>query len=140
MEKYKLFLIEDCAQSHLAMWKNKLVGTFGDFATFSFFLGKNLGAYGDAGCLITKNNELADKARMFANHGALKKHYHEIEGINSRLDGLQAAILSVKLKYIKKWTELRIQNAWIYKDLFSANDKIVCPKTCKDAKHVFHLL
>ena len=96
-DKFNLFLIEDCAQAHFAEWKGQKVGTFGDAGTMSFFPGKNLGAYGDAGAIITNDTILADKMRMFANHGALKKHYHEIEGINSRMAGLQAAILSIKL-------------------------------------------
>ncbi|SVD78190.1 uncharacterized protein METZ01_LOCUS431044, partial [marine metagenome] len=98
-EKYNLKVIEDCAQAHFAQWKGKYVGTFGIAGTFSFFPGKNLGAFGDAGCIVTNDDELAQKVRMFAHHGALKKHHHEFEGINSRLDGLQAAVLSVKLKY-----------------------------------------
>ena len=86
-KKYNLFLIEDCAQAHFAEWKGQNVGTFGNAGTFSFFPGKNLGAYGDAGAIVTNDDGLAKKMRMFANHGALKKHAHEIEGINSRLDG-----------------------------------------------------
>ena len=138
-KKYNLKVIEDCAQAHFAEWDNKYVGTMGDTGTFSFFPGKNLGAYGDAGCIVTNNDALAEKMRMFANHGALKKHHHEFEGINSRLDGLQAAILSVKLKYIHQWTDLRIQHAKKYSELLSGVDNIVTPVTHKDAKHVFHL-
>jgi dTDP-4-amino-4,6-dideoxygalactose transaminase len=138
-ERHKLMLVEDCAQAHFAEWKGKKVGTMGIAGTFSFFPGKNLGAYGDAGCIITNNDELAVKARMFANHGALKKHHHGLEGINSRLDGLQAAILSVKLKYIHKWTDLRIQHAEKYSELLSRIDNIVTPVIHQDARHVFHL-
>jgi len=138
-KKYNLKVIEDCAQAHFAQWKGKYVGTFGIAGTFSFFPGKNLGAYGDAGCIITNDDELAKKARMFANHGALKKHYHEFEGINSRLDGLQAAILSVKLKYIQEWTNLRIRHAAAYNKLLSSIENIVTPSTHQDAKHVLHL-
>ena len=95
-KRHNLLLIEDCAQAHFAEWKNKKVGKFGIAGTFSFFPGKNLGAYGDAGAIISNDDKFANKARMFANHGSLKKHAHEMEGINSRLDGLQAAILSTK--------------------------------------------
>jgi len=137
--KYNLKVIEDCAQSHFAKWLGQNVGTIGDAGTFSFFPGKNLGAYGDAGCIITNDDKLALKARMFAGHGAIKKHSHELEGINSRLDGLQAAILSVKLKYINEWTELRIQHAATYSELLSNGDNIVTPLTHENAKHVFHL-
>ncbi len=138
-KRHSLFVIEDCAQAHFAKWKNKNVGTFGDFATFSFFPGKNLGAYGDAGCIITDNDDLAIKARMYANHGALVKHKHEIEGINSRLDGIQAAILSVKLKYIDEWTKLRIKCAENYTLRLSENSDIILPEIHSDARHVFHL-
>ena len=138
-KKYNLKIVEDCAQAHFAQWQSQNVGTFGNAGTFSFFPGKNLGAYGDAGCIVTNDDELAVKARMFANHGALKKHFHEFEGINSRLDGLQAAILSVKLKYIHEWTDLRIQHAAKYNELLSDIDNIMIPVIHNDAKHVFHL-
>lgn len=138
-KKHNLYLIEDCAQSHLATWDGQLAGTFGIAATFSFFPGKNLGAYGDAGGIITNDDALARKMRMYANHGALKKHFHEIEGINSRLDGMQAAILNVKLKYLPKWTEMRIQNAKRYTELLAGVAGIVTPTHSDRAKHVFHL-
>jgi|TARA_B100001971_G_scaffold51172_1_gene46360 dTDP-4-amino-4,6-dideoxygalactose transaminase len=138
-KKHNLKVIEDCAQAHFAQWQGQNVGTFGDAGTFSFFPGKNLGAYGDAGCIVTNNDNLAEKMCQFARHGALGKHDHEIEGINSRLDGLQAAILSVKLKYIHGWTNLRIQHAAKYTELLSPNENIVLPETLEDAKHVFHL-
>ncbi len=136
---YKLFLIEDCAQAHFSEFNGSFVGTFGIAGTFSFYPGKNLGAYGDAGAIITNNSDFAKKARMYANHGALVKHNHEIEGINSRLDGLQAAILSVKLNHIKKWTEKRINNARLYNSLLSGVENIITPITKKNNKHVFHL-
>ena len=137
--KYNLKIIEDCAQAHFAIWQGQNVGTFGDAGAFSFFPGKNLGAYGDAGCIVTNDDDLAEKMRRFSRHGALGKHDHEIEGINSRLDGLQAAILSVKLKYIHNWTELRIQHAATYSNLLSNASDIIKPLTYKEAKHVFHL-
>jgi len=138
-KQYSLFLIEDCAQAHFAEWNGKKVGTFGDAGTFSFFPGKNLGAYGDAGAIVTNNTELADKMRMFANHGALKKHYHDIEGINSRMDGIQAAILSVKLKHIISWSEARYLNALKYHDYLRDITDIIVPKIRQNVKHVFHL-
>ena len=97
-KKHKLWVIEDCAQSHLARFKGKLVGTFGNAATFSFYPGKNLGAYGDAGCAVTNDDALADWMRTYARHGG--KGEHIMEGINSRLDGLQAAILNVKVPHL----------------------------------------
>ena len=138
-DNYKLFLIEDCAQAHFAEYKGKRVGTFGDVGTFSFYPGKNLGAYGDAGAIVTNDSDLAKRMRMFANHGALKKHNHKIEGINSRLDGIQAAILSVKLKYIDKWTSMRIKNALLYNKLLKSNKKITIPEIQQNFQHVFHL-
>ena len=104
-EKHSLFLIEDCAQSHFSKYKNVKAGLHGHAASFSFYPGKNLGAYGDAGAIITNNDKFAESFKMFARHGALVKHKHLIEGINSRMDGLQAAILSVKLKKIEHWTK-----------------------------------
>lgn len=138
-KEYDLFVIEDCAQSHFSEYEGKLAGTMGDVGTFSFYPGKNLGAYGDAGCVITDNDELAQKIRMFSNHGALVKHEHKMEGINSRLDGLQAAVLNVKVNYILDWTEQRIQNAEIYKELLSDIPNIALPKVRRDTKHTFHL-
>ena len=137
--KYNLKVIEDCAQGHFAEWDNKYVGTIGHAGTFSFFPGKNLGAYGDGGCIVTNNDALAEKMRMFANHGALIKHEHHIEGINSRLDGLQAAILSVKLKYISQWTALRIDRAAYYGTMLNGHSDIITPKIHSSSKHVFHL-
>ena len=88
-DRHKLFLIEDCAQSHFSEFRGKRAGLSGHAGSFSFYPGKNLGAYGDAGCIITNDDTLADKCRMYSHHGALKKHQHQMEGINSRLDGLQ---------------------------------------------------
>lgn len=138
-DKYGLFLVEDCAQAHFAEWNGRKVGTFGDAGTFSFFPGKNLGAYGDAGAIITNDDSLADKMRMFANHGALKKHFHEIEGINSRLDGIQASILSVKLNHILDWSSARLTSALRYNKALNAIEDITIPQIHPNVKHVFHL-
>jgi len=137
--KHNLYLVEDCAQAHFAEWKDQKVGTFGDVGTFSFFPGKNLGAYGDAGGVITNDHKIAEKMRMFANHGALKKHHHEIEGINSRMDGLQAAILSVKLPHIFDWSARRLMNALYYNKVFKDDSNIITPVIHPNVKHVFHL-
>jgi dTDP-4-amino-4,6-dideoxygalactose transaminase len=137
--KYNLPVIEDCAQSHFSEFKGKRAGLTGIAGSFSFYPGKNLGAYGDAGCIITNDDELALKTRMYARHGALKKHQHEMEGINSRLDGMQAAILNVKLTHILKWTEARISNAAIYDDALSSIAQIEIPKVRKEVKHSYHL-
>lgn len=138
-EKHGLFLVEDCAQAHFATYKGLKVGTFGIAGTFSFYPGKNLGAYGDAGAIITNDEGVATRAKMFANHGSLRKHQHDIEGINSRLDGIQAAILSVKLKYIDEWNLARNKNALIYNRLLSGIDQIQTPKLRENSFHIFHL-
>jgi len=137
-EDNNLHLVEDCAQAHFAEFNGKKVGTFGDAGTFSFYPGKNLGAYGDAGAIITDDDALAEKMRRFANHGSLKKHDHEMEGINSRLDGLQAAILSVKLKYIDEWNKKRRQNALQYTKLLEEIEDISPPTIRNNANHIFH--
>jgi len=138
-DRYNLFLIEDCAQSHFAEYKGQKVGTFGQAGTFSFYPGKNLGAYGDAGAVITSNDHLAARVRMFANHGSLKKHQHQIEGINSRLDGIQAAVLKVKLKYIDDWNRARRIKADKYSKLLSDCPQIETPPIRPDSSHIFHL-
>jgi dTDP-4-amino-4,6-dideoxygalactose transaminase len=138
-EKYGISLIEDCAQSHLSEYKGKKVGLFGIAASFSFYPGKNLGAYGDAGCMITNDDALAEKCRMYAQHGALKKHHHIIEGINSRLDGLQAAILSTKLPHLEDWTSKRIQNAALYNKYLKGIEGICLPIQRPETKHTWHL-
>jgi dTDP-4-amino-4,6-dideoxygalactose transaminase len=137
--KYNLPVIEDCAQSHFSEFKGKKVGTFGIAASFSFYPGKNLGAYGDSGAIITNDSALAEKFKMYARHGALKKHEHQIEGVNSRMDGLQAAILSAKLPYILDWTAARIRCADAYDNLLSGISEIITPKRRSDTKHTFHL-
>jgi dTDP-4-amino-4,6-dideoxygalactose transaminase len=132
-------VIEDCAQSHFSEFKEKRAGIFGIAGSFSFYPGKNLGAYGDAGCIITNDDMLAQKCRMYARHGALKKHQHQIEGVNSRLDGIQAAVLNVKLSYILDWTDKRINNANLYDHYLSNIPNIILPKRRKNTKHTFHL-
>lgn len=135
--KYNLFIIEDVAQAHGAAYKGKKVGTFGDLACFSFFPGKNLGAYGDGGAIVSNNDDLAKKTRMFANHGRIEKYNHEFEGVNSRLDGLQAAILDIKLKYLDKWTRRRREIAEMYGD--ALKDLVIIPHELPYVKHVYHL-
>jgi len=138
-QKRGLFLVEDCAQSHFATLNDQFVGTFGIAGTFSFYPGKNLGAYGDGGAIITNDDHLAAFMRSFANHGSLRKHEHDIEGINSRLDGLQAAILNAKLKYIDKWNGARLRNGLAYNRILSEIPQIQIPKIRKKASHIFHL-
>ena len=136
-QKYDLWVIEDCAQAHLARYKGKLTGTFGHAATFSFYPGKNLGAYGDAGCIVTNDYQLADWMATFARHGG--KGEHVMEGINSRLDGLQAAILLAKLPHLESWTNLRRNVADQYTRLLSEIEMIETPIVAPDRDHVYHL-
>jgi dTDP-4-amino-4,6-dideoxygalactose transaminase len=137
-EKYGLFLIEDAAQAHGAWIDNQRVGSIGQLACFSFYPSKNLGAYGDAGAIVTNNQDLALRCRMIANHGRVKKYDHEIEGINSRLDGLQAAILNANLKHLEVWIEGRREKAAIYRNLLK-DSGIVIPSEIPGGKHVYHL-
>lgn len=138
-QQYGLYVIEDCAQAHFSEYKGKRAGVIGDAGSFSFYPGKNLGAYGDAGAIITNNDVLARKCEMFARHGALKKHEHEMEGINSRMDGIQAAVLNVKLPHILDWTEKRIQNANLYNKYLDGIQEIEIPIVRLNTKHTFHL-
>lgn len=138
-EKYNLYVIEDCAQSHFSEYRGIRAGLRGVASSFSFYPGKNLGAYGDAGCILTNDSELADKCKMFARHGALKKHFHKIEGINSRLDGIQAAVLSVKLPYILEWTQKRIEHAKNYIKELANEINVILPVLRPDSIHTFHL-
>ncbi|MCB0698348.1 MAG: DegT/DnrJ/EryC1/StrS family aminotransferase [Chitinophagales bacterium] len=134
-----LYLIEDCAQSHFSEMNGRRAGTIGIAGSFSFYPGKNLGAYGDAGCIITNDDELAEKCRMYANHGALKKHHHKIEGLNSRMDGIQAAVLCAKLPHILKWTDQRIANAALYNKYLDGINEIRIPKVRPSSKHTYHI-
>jgi len=138
-DDHDLYLIEDCAQAHFAEFQGKNVGTFGDAGTFSFYPGKNLGAYGDAGAVITNDDALAEKIRRFANHGSLHKHDHEFEGMNSRLDGIQAAVLSVKLNYIDEWNKKRYRNAELYTNLLDEIEGLSTPKIRPGVSHIFHV-
>ncbi len=139
-EKHRLWVIEDCAQGHLATFKGKQVGTFGKAATFSFYPGKNLGAMGDAGAIVTGDQVLARQMAMFARHGGLTKGDHQIEGINSRMDGIQAAVLSVKLRHLPAWTQSRQALAAEYnRQLASMCPNVVVPHVPSDRTHVYHL-
>lgn len=135
--RHGLWVIEDCAQAHLARYKGRLVGTMGDVGTFSFYPGKNLGAMGDGGCLVTNRAEIANFSALFAQHGG--KGDHVMEGINSRLDGLQAAILNVKLRHIERWTDSRRELACRYDELLADVPDILAPEARPDCKHVYHL-
>src|ERR1700754_3266167 len=137
--KHKLWVIEDCAQAHLARYKGQQVGTFGNAATYSFYPGKNLGAMGDAGAVVTNDDALAERMAMLARHGGLIKHQHHIEGINSRLDGMQAAILSAKLPHLPAWTQARQDAAKVYDAGLDQIEDVVVPSVAADRSHVYHL-
>ncbi len=136
--KYKLTVLEDCAQAHGAVYKGKKVGTMGNAASFSFYPGKNLGAYGDAGAMVTNDEGLAETAGMITNHGQKAKHDHRMEGRNSRLDTIHAAVLSVKLKHLDNWNSKRRSTAASYCELLK-DAAIKLPSSPEYSKHVFHL-
>ncbi len=136
--QHDLYVIEDCAQAHGASYMDQKVGTIGNAGTFSFFPAKNLGAFGDAGCIVTNDIELGEKCRLIANHGQIERHNHVLEGRNSRLDGLNAAILNIKLKYLDKWVSSRRSNAEYYKSKLSQKN-LILPKEQKKYFHAYHL-
>src|SRR3954453_16639213 len=137
--KHELWVIEDCAQAHLARYKGQQVGTFGVAGTYSFYPGKNLGAMGDAGAVVTNDNALAEHMTMLARHGGLTKHQHRIEGVNSRLDGMQAAVLSAKLPHLRRWTTARQDAAKMYDTGLNQIEDVVVPAVAADREHVYHL-
>ena len=134
-----LWIIEDCAQAHLAKFKGKYVGSFGKIATFSFYPGKNLGAMGDAGAILTNDKNLYNFSIKYARHGGIKKGIHEIEGINSRMDGIQAAILLEKLKHLDKWTTKRRIVANLYRKLLNDVQQVSCLSERDNCYDVYHL-
>ena len=137
--KRKLFVIEDASQAHGAEYKGRFAGSIGDAGCFSFYPGKNLGAYGEAGAVVTNDEELDKKIRMLRDHGQAKKYHHTYIGWNARMDGIQGAILSVKLKQLGKWTEARRRNARVYDELLNGVHGVVPPKEAPYGKHVYHL-
>jgi dTDP-4-amino-4,6-dideoxygalactose transaminase len=138
-KKHGLFVVEDASQAHGALYRGSLAGSLGDAGCFSFYPGKNLGAYGEAGAVVTNNESLAEKMRMFRDHGSVKKYYHDVVGWNARMDGFQGAILSVKLKYLPSWNDGRRKNAALYDELLSGLDGVIIPKEMSYGKHVYHV-
>lgn len=134
-----MFVIEDAAQAHGAKYKSALAGSIGDLNTFSFYPGKNLGAYGDAGALTTRSEWLALKATKMANHGRISKYNHETVGRCSRMDTLQAAILLLKLQHLEAWTKRRRLLAERYRTALSGSDRIRLPREYPDSISVYHL-
>ena len=136
--KHDLVVIEDAAQAHAAEYKGRRVGSLGDMACFSFYPGKNLGAYGEGGMVVTDNAEYARKIRMYRDWGAEQKYHHVLKGYNYRLEGIQGAVLRVKLKYLEGWTEGRRAAASRYDDLLAGSDYST-PVALPDNRHVYHV-
>ncbi|MBI4225669.1 DegT/DnrJ/EryC1/StrS family aminotransferase [Candidatus Roizmanbacteria bacterium] len=137
-DRHKLYLVEDCAQAHDAKYKGKTVGTFGDVACFSFYPTKNLGAFGEGGALVTNNPKYALRAKILRNQGSSIKYYHEEIGFNMRMEGIQAAILDVKLKHLNQWNKRRQEIAKTYQTLIK-NPNITMQQQPVWAESVYHL-
>ena len=138
-KKHDLYIIEDNAQAQGATFKNKKTGSFGIVNATSFYPGKNLGALGDAGAITTNDLSLAQKVKMLRNYGSIEKYQHDCIGYNMRLDEIQAALLSVKLKYLDSWTKERQQIAGWYDEALKNIDDIILPVVASDCTHVYHL-
>ncbi len=138
-ERYHLSLVEDCAQAHLAEYNGRKVGGIGRASSFSFYPGKNLGAYGEGGAVVTNDPDLAAKFKMMRDHGSDRKYYHEIHGHNYRMEGIQGAVLGVKLHHLDRWTDARRKNAALYNELLDGVPDITRPAEMPYAKHVYHL-
>jgi len=136
--KYKLLVVEDACQAHGAEYKGRRAGSIGDFGCFSFYPGKNLGAYGEGGLITTQDAQFNRTVRMLRDWGAEKKYQHVLKGYNYRLEGIQGAVLRVKLKYLENWTEARRTAAARYESLF-AGSAIVSPQAMAYARHVYHI-
>jgi len=137
--KRKLFVIEDASQAHGAEYKGRKAGSIGDAGCFSFYPGKNLGAYGEAGAVVTSNEELDGKIRMLRDHGQAKKYHHTLIGWNARMDGIQGSVLSVKLKHLPAWNDARRKNAARYDGLLMDLKGVTIPRKAAYAKHVYHI-
>ncbi len=136
---HNLFVIEDAAQAHGAEYKNRNAGTLGDAGCFSFYPSKNLGAFGEAGAVVTNNFELQEKIRMLRDHGQVRKYYHAMIGWNCRMDGIQAAVLSVKLQHLKRGNDLRRSHALKYNEELAEIEHLVIPIEASYARHVYHV-
>ncbi len=136
---YGLFVIEDAAQAHGALYDGRKAGTMGDAGCFSFYPGKNLGAFGEAGAVVTNDTDLAEKIRVLRDHGQSRKYHHTLIGWNCRMDGIQAAVLSVKLRHLEQANLLRRQRAFLYNEAFAGIDAIATPVEADYARHVYHI-
>lgn len=138
-QKYDLLVVEDACQAHGAKDKQQHAGTIGDAGCFSFYPGKNLGAFGEAGAVTTNSPTLAEKIRALRDHGQRAKYEHEVIGCNGRMDGMQGAVLSVKLKYLEEWNYRRRENAQYYGNLLSSNKTIKLPVESPGKHHIYHI-
>lgn len=138
-DKHNLILAEDAAQSHLAEYKGTKIGGIGSVTSFSFYPGKNLGAFGEGGAVTTNDADIAMKVKMHRDHGSVKKYYHEIYGHNYRMEGIQGAVLGIKLKHLEKWTDARRAVAGKYREQLKDIDAVLLPEEMSYAKHVYHL-
>jgi dTDP-4-amino-4,6-dideoxygalactose transaminase len=137
--KHCLRVIEDAAQAHGAEYKGRRAGSIGDAGCFSFYPGKNLGAFGEAGAVVTGNDELANQIRMLGNHGQSRKNVHSLVGWNSRMDGIQAAVLRIRLRHLDRENRLRRDHALRYNRALADLPGLVLPAVMNDRNHVFHL-
>lgn len=138
-QHHNLQVIEDCSQAHLARYQGKLIGSFGRVGTFSFYPGKNLGAYGEAGAIITNDPELYEKMVRFRQHGAVVRYVHDLEGHNYRMEEIQGAVLCVKLQYLETWTDKRRKIADRYRELLQSIEEVKTPQELPGNNHVYHL-
>lgn len=136
--EYNLYLIEDCAQAHLSYYKKRAVGNFGISGCFSFYPSKNLGAFGEAGAIITNSQKLYKYMRSLRNHGSTKKYYHDFPGHNYRMEGLQGAILNLKLGYLERWNKKRREIASLYMKYLNNNKGLEIPKLPPEVIHTYH--
>jgi dTDP-4-amino-4,6-dideoxygalactose transaminase len=134
-----LFVLEDAAQAHGALYKGRKAGSIGDAGCFSFYPGKNLGAFGEAGAVVTNDDRLAEKIRIFRDHGQVRKYHHTMIGWNCRMDGIQAAVLSVKLRHLERGNEHRRSHARHYSEALASLASVVRPVTAEHCVHVFHV-
>jgi dTDP-4-amino-4,6-dideoxygalactose transaminase len=138
-DKHGLIVIEDACQAHGAEYKGKKAGSIGHAGCFSFYPGKNLGAYGEAGAVVTNDLNIANAIKMLRDHGQSKKYYHERMGVNARMDGIQGAVLRVKLKYLDEWNDGRRDRARQYNEALKTVDGLSVPLEAEHCKHIYHV-
>jgi dTDP-4-amino-4,6-dideoxygalactose transaminase len=137
--EHGLFVIEDAAQAHGAEYRGQRIGTLGEATCFSFYPGKNLGAFGEAGAVVTRNAELQEKIRILRDHGQVRKYYHTMIGWNCRMDGIQAAVLQIKLRHLEKGNQLRRGHATHYDRVLNGIEEVITPARAEGVRHVYHI-